>query len=80
MKVTIEFYRTRAEDDAHAIVGREVTEAHDLDDAIRITRLLTLTLDMPQKPDAVAISDAFGKRIYLAVLEAGAGPEGAPPP
>ena len=30
MKIVIEFYRTRQEDDAHAIVGRETDEATDL--------------------------------------------------
>ncbi|KQZ87110.1 hypothetical protein ASD64_06605 [Mesorhizobium sp. Root157] len=30
MQVVIEFYRTRNEDDAHAVVGRETKEAVDL--------------------------------------------------
>src|SRR5436853_639521 len=53
MKFVIEFYRIRAADDAHAVVGREMALATGLDDAIEIARLLARTLNMPQWPDAV---------------------------
>ena len=53
MKILIEFYRTRDKDDAHAIVGRVTDEAVDREDAINIARLLSLTVEMPQRPDAM---------------------------
>nr|WP_245432866.1 hypothetical protein [Mesorhizobium loti] len=68
MKVVIEFYRTREADDAHAVVGREITEAADLDDAVEIAWHLSQSLDMPQHPDALAITDEEGNRLYSGVL------------
>ena len=76
MKIVIEFYRTRDQDDAHAVVGREIDEAADLDDAIRIARSLSATLDMPQRPDAVTITDAAGGTLYSGALDPVAGAEG----
>ncbi|WP_312891209.1 hypothetical protein [Mesorhizobium silamurunense] len=70
MKIVIEFYRTRAQDDAHAVVAREVREASDLDEAICIARILSLTLDMPQFPDVMSIADARGGRLYSIQLGA----------
>jgi hypothetical protein len=64
MKIVIEFYRIREADDAHAIVGREIADAADLDDAIEIARQLWQALDMPQRPDAVTISDSEGNKLY----------------
>ncbi|KXF75406.1 hypothetical protein ATN84_19285 [Paramesorhizobium deserti] len=69
MKVVIEFYRTRVSDDAHAVVGRETVEAVDLDDAIEVGRRLSLTLDMPQRPDAMAITDATGAALYSGIID-----------
>ena len=40
--------------------ARVTDEAADLDDAIEIARLLAQTLDMPQRPDAMTITDANG--------------------
>ena len=68
MKIVIEFYRTRDTNDAHAIVGRETTEAADLDDAIGIAQRLPQTLDMPQRPDAMTIADAKGATLYSSAL------------
>jgi len=65
MKIVIEFYRVREADDAHAVVGRETVVAANLDDAIEIARRLSLTLDMPQRPDAMSISDGDGNRLHL---------------
>lgn len=70
MKIVIEFYRTRTQDDAHAIVAREVREASDLDEAICIARSLSLTLDMPQLPDAMSIADTHGGGLYTIQLGA----------
>ena len=75
MKIVIEFYRTRGADGAHAIVGRETSEAIDLVGAIGIGRALSLTLDMPQFPDCMLISDVEGKRLYSGQLSANDNPE-----
>ena len=64
MRVVIEFYRTRDADDAHAVVGRESAEAVDVEDAIAIARRLAQTLDMPQQPDAMSVTSAWGKVLY----------------
>lgn len=64
MKIVIEFYRTREADDAHAVVGRETAESSDLDEAIEVARRLLQTLDMPQQPDAMRITDASGRTLY----------------
>lgn len=69
MKIVIEFYRTRDTDDAHAIIGREAVEVDDLDGAIAAARLLARTLDMPQRPDSMAITDAKGKTHYSGVID-----------
>ena len=64
MKIVIEFYRTRDADEAHAVVARETTQAADLDSAIEIARQLSRTLDMPQQPDAMTITDSNGLTLY----------------
>lgn len=63
MKICIEFYRTRDRDEAHAVLGRATREVKDLDEAIEIARGLLETLEMPQWPDAMTISDADGKEL-----------------
>jgi hypothetical protein len=70
MHIAIEFYRIRDRDDAHAVVGRETAEAANLDDAIEVARLLSQTLNMPQRPDAMTITDAAGAVLYAGALEA----------
>ena len=69
MKIVLEFYRIRKADDAHAVVGRETADAADLDDAIGLARQLWRTLDMPQRPDAMSISDNEGNRLYSGTLD-----------
>lgn len=76
MKIVIEFYRTRDADEAYATVGRETREALDLDDAIEVARVLARTLDMPQRPDAMTITDAARTTIYTGALGAKAVNEG----
>jgi hypothetical protein len=66
MKIVIEFYRTRNADDAHAIVGRETKEAVNTE----LARQLSQTLDMPQRPDAMTITDANGATLYSGVIDA----------
>jgi hypothetical protein len=68
MDVTIEFYRTRERDEAHAVLGRVERQAVDVAGAIEIARSLLFTLEMPQQPDAVAIYDAGGKQLYCRVV------------
>jgi len=70
MQIVIEFYRARDTDDAHAVVGHETAEAADLDDAMEVARLLPQTLDMPQQPDAMTITDAAGAVLYASALGA----------
>ena len=69
MKILIEFYRTRDKDDAHAIVGRVTDEAVDREDAINIARLLSLTVEMPQRPDAMTITDRTGQTLYSGIVD-----------
>jgi len=68
MKIVIEFYRTRDTDDAHAVVGRETVEVEDLDGALAAARLLAQTLDMPQQPDSMSITDANDKMHYSGII------------
>jgi hypothetical protein len=76
MKVVIEFYRTRDADNAHALVGRETVEVDDLDGAMAAARLLARTLDMPQHPDSMMITDANGKMHYSGIIGSEAVNEG----
>jgi len=69
MKIVIEFYRTREADDAHAVIGRESAEAADVDSAIELARQLSYSLAMPQRPDAMTITDADGETLYAGALE-----------
>lgn len=70
MKIVITFYRTRDADDAYAIVARETAKAADVDEAIGIALELLKTLDMPQRPDAVTITDRDGSTIHSSRLDA----------
>ena len=74
MKIVIEFYRTRQADDAHAVVGRETAEAAGLDQAMEIARRLSQTLNMPQRPDAMTISDGDGNKLYSSKFDPTAQP------
>ena len=69
MKIVIEFYRIREADDAHAVVGREIKEAVNADDAVEVARRLSQTLNMPQRPDAMTITDANGAMLYCGVID-----------
>ncbi|MFP1633777.1 hypothetical protein ACLB6G_18760 [Zhengella sp. ZM62] len=69
MRVLVDFYRTRAADDAHAVVGRETVDVADIDGAIEAARNLLRTLDMPQQPDAVTITDESGRTLYSGELD-----------
>jgi hypothetical protein len=69
MKIVIEFYRIRPADDAHAVVGRETADADDIDDAVRLSRGLCRTLNMPQRPDRVSIVDSEGHTLYSGMFD-----------
>jgi hypothetical protein len=68
MEMTFEFYRVRERDDAHARLGRVTREARGLDAAMEFARTLMRTLEMPQRPDAVLITDADGKELFSGSL------------
>lgn len=70
MKVFVTFFRTREKDDAHAVVGREGLEAASIDDAVAIARQLVQTLDMPQHPDAMVITDMSGVSVFSSIIDA----------
>lgn len=65
MKIVNEFYRIRETDKAHAVIGQETADAANLDDAINIAQRLSKTLNMPQQPDAMWISDSNGNDLYV---------------
>jgi hypothetical protein len=65
MKIVVEFYRIRETDKAHAVIGQETADATKLDDAIEIAHRLSKTLNMPQQPDAMSISDSDGNELYV---------------
>lgn len=71
MKFMFVFYRTREADDAHAVVGRETADVANITDAISVGRRLRRTLDMPQRPDAMSISDSGGNKLYSTAFEPG---------
>jgi hypothetical protein len=75
VKIVIEFYRTRARDNAQAVVGRETREASDLEEAVLIARALSVSLDMPQLPDCMSITDVEGNRLYSGQFGANDNPE-----
>jgi hypothetical protein len=69
MKMTFEFYRVRERDDAHARLGRVTREAQGLESAKEIARTLMRTLELPQQPDGVLITDADGAELFSGSLD-----------
>jgi hypothetical protein len=69
MKTVVEFYRVRDIDHAHAVVGRETVIVGDLQEAIAIGRRLSRSLDMPQRPDGMAVTDGEGNTLYSILLD-----------
>lgn len=65
MKVVIKFYRIRDTDNAHAVVGQETLDAANLEDAIEQAVRLSTSLNMPQLPDAMSISDSDGNEVHV---------------
>jgi len=62
---TIEFFRVRDTDDAHAVLDRVEHDTADLEDAKTRAKSLFETLDMPQKPDALRILDERGEEVFI---------------
>lgn len=62
---TIEFFRVRDTDDAHATLDRVEHETMSLEDAKVRAKSLFETLDMPQKPDALRILDQNGDEVFF---------------
>lgn len=54
-KFTVEFYRTRERDDAHAILDKVLIIAHDLEAAKTKASSMFDNLDLPQKPDGFRV-------------------------
>jgi len=67
--MTFEFYRVRERDDARARLGRVTREAQGLEAAKEIARALMRTLEMPQQPDGVLITDADGAELFSGSLD-----------
>jgi hypothetical protein len=61
---TIEFYRIRDHDDAHAVLDRLAVAALDLDAAKIKAASMFDNRDMPQKPDGFRILDYAGDELY----------------
>ncbi|MCC0056555.1 MAG: hypothetical protein H6883_10485 [Rhodobiaceae bacterium] len=64
MRFSIEFYRTRAADDALATVARETVIVSTLSEAIEVAMRLSTSLNMPQRPDAMSIIDGDGCKVF----------------
>lgn len=64
MQIVIAFFRVRPEDGAQALVGRECAEVDNLDGALALASILARSLDMPQRPDAMAIFDETGRKLH----------------
>ena len=60
---TIEFYRIREHDDAHATLDRVSVIVADLDAAKVKANSMFDNLDMPQKPDGFRILDYAGDEL-----------------
>jgi hypothetical protein len=67
MNFTIEFFRTRPSDGAHATLDRISIVANNLDAATVKAKSLFETLDMPQKPDGLRILDEAKREVRDAV-------------
>ncbi|WP_144769073.1 hypothetical protein [Methylobacterium dankookense] len=64
MQFTVEFFRIRPGDDAHAVLERISQDVPTLNDAKVRARSLFETLDMPQTPDGLRLLDGAGEEVY----------------
>jgi len=65
MVFTIEFFRIRKSDNAHATLDRITHMAPDLESAKVKARSLFSTLNMPQDPDGLRILDKDGVEVFV---------------
>jgi hypothetical protein len=65
MMFTIEFFRIRKEDNAHAMLDRVSHIASDLESAKVKAKSLFDTLNMPQNPDGLRILDQGGNEVFF---------------
>ena len=65
MNFTIEFFRTRPIDQAHATLDRISIVADNLDAASVKAKSLFDTLEMPQKPDGLRILDHVKRELLV---------------
>jgi len=65
MIFTIEFFRIRRKDNAHATLDRITHMAPDLDSAKVKARSLFDKLNMPQDPDGLLILDQDGREVFF---------------
>ena len=61
----IEFFRVRDADGAHAVLDRVEHDTTDLEQAKIAAQSLFVTLDMPQKPDALRIMDQDANEVFV---------------
>jgi hypothetical protein len=65
MMFTIEYFRIRKEDNAHATLDRITHMALDLESAKVKAKSLFDTLNMPQNPDGLRILDQSGNELFF---------------
>jgi hypothetical protein len=65
MMFTIEFFRIREKDNAHAILDRITHIASDLESAKVKAKSLFDTLNLPQNPDGLRILDQNGHEVFF---------------
>jgi hypothetical protein len=65
MIFTIEFFRVRERDNAHATLDRIVHIASDLESTKVKAKSLFETLNLPQKPDGLRILDQDGHEAFF---------------
>jgi hypothetical protein len=70
MIFTIEFFRIRKSDNAHALLDRITHMAPDLESAKVKARSLFDTLNMPQNPDGLRILNHDGHEVFFWTPEA----------
>ncbi len=70
MNFTIEFFRTRPSDEAHATLERISIVADNLAAATVKAKSLFDTLGMPQKPDGLRILDQVKRELFVWVPDA----------
>lgn len=65
MNFTIEFFRIRLGDEAHATLDRISMIADDLDAATVKAKSFFGTLDLPQQPDGLRILDQMNRELVV---------------